>query len=200
MQTMLFLFILVPSISGLLIFLLSKSARSASRILGLLAGSVNFLIAVFLFHKEMTCSIPWAGFGMDFSLRLNHFSGFIILAAAFFSLLVVIYSLKFFKDKNNSSQFYMYLLVSLSFVNGAVLANNLILLLFFWEGLLLTLFGMIASGGKAAFKTATKSFVIVAVSDLCLMAGIALTGYLAKTLVISEINLPLGHLSSLARH
>ena len=198
MQTMLFLFILVPSISGLLIFLLSKSARSASRILGLLAGSVNFLIAVFLFHKEMTCSIPWAGFGMDFSLRLNHFSGFIILAAAFFSLLVVIYSLKFFKDKNNSSQFYMYLLVSLSFVNGAVLANNLILLLFFWEGLLLTLFGMIASGGKAAFKTATKAFVIVAVSDLCLMAGIALTGYLAKTLVISEINLPLGSLGSLA--
>ena len=112
MQTMLFLFILVPSISGLLIFLLSKSARSArsarsagsaSRILGLLAGSLNFLIAVFLFHKEMTCSIPWAGFGMDFSLRLNHFSGFIILAAAFFSLLVVIYSLKFFKDKDNSS-------------------------------------------------------------------------------------------------
>jgi len=40
--------------------------------------------------------------------------------------------------------------------------------------------------------------VIVAVSDFCLMAGMALTGYLAKTLAISEINLPLGSLSSLA--
>ena len=49
-----------------------------------------------------------------------------------------------------------------------------------------------------AFKTATKAFIIVGVSDLCLMAGIALTGYLAKTLVISEINLPLGSLGSLA--
>jgi NADH-quinone oxidoreductase subunit L len=135
---------------------------------------------------------------MDFSLRLNHFSSFIILAASFFSLLIVIYSLSFFKGKDSAKQFYLYLLVSLSFVNGAVLANNLIMLLFFWEGLLLTLFGMIAIGGRMAFKTATKAFIIVGVSDLCLMAGIALTGYLAKTLVISEINLPLGSLGSLA--
>jgi len=195
MQTILILFILIPLISGVLIFFLPKSLR---RIFVLLIAIVDFSMAIFLFNKEVICSIPWAGFGMDFSLRLNHFSGFIILAASFFSLLVVVYSFKFFKDKDKLSQFYMYLLVSLSLVNGAVLANNLILLLFFWEGLLLTLFGMIAMGGKMAFKTATKALVIVAVSDLCLMAGIALTGHLAGTLVISEINLPLGSLSSLA--
>ncbi|MCX5699239.1 MAG: proton-conducting transporter membrane subunit [Candidatus Omnitrophica bacterium] len=195
MQTMLIPFILIPLIAGALVFLLPRGARG---IFVLLAAIVDFLIAVFLFNKEIIYTIPWAGFGMDFSLRLNHFSGFIILAATFFSLLVVIYSLSFFKDKNSSSQFYMYLLASLSFVNGAVLANNLILLLFFWEGLLLILFGMIAMGGRMAFKTATKAFVIVGISDLCLMAGIALTGYLAKTLVISEINLPLGSLGSLA--
>lgn len=195
MQTILILFILVPLISGLLVFVLPKSARS---IFAVLAAIADFLIAAFLFNKEVIYSIPWAGFGMDFSLRLYHFSGFIILAASFFSLLVVIYSLKFFKEKNSSSQFYMYLLVSLSFVNGAVLANNLIILLFFWEGLLLTLFGMIAMGGRTAFKTATKAFIIIAFSDLCLMAGIALTGHLAKTMVISEINLPLGSLASLA--
>ena len=198
MLTILILFILIPFISGALVFFLPKSARSAGGIFALLAAIVDFLIAAFLFSKEAICTIPWAGFGMDFSLRLNHFSGFIILAAAFFGLLVVIYSLSFFKNKDNSNLFFMYILVSLSFVNGAVLANNLILLLFFWEGLLLTLFGMIAMGGRSAFRTATKAFVIIAVSDLCMMAGIALTGYLAKTLVISEINLPLGSLSSLA--
>jgi NADH-quinone oxidoreductase subunit L len=195
MQTILFLFILLPLISGLLVFVLPKRARG---VFALLVAIADFLIAVFLFNKELICAIPWAGFGMDLALRLNHFSGFIILAASFFSLLVVIYSLSFFKGRNNSNQFYMYLLVSLSFVNGAVLANNLIMLLFFWEGLLLTLFGMISMGGRTAFKTATKAFVIIAISDLCMMAGIALTGYLAKTLVISEINLPLGSLSSLA--
>lgn len=195
MPTILILFICIPFIAGAAGFILPKRACG---ILALFTVIVNFLMAVFLFNKEAICTIPWAGFGMDFSLRLNHFSGFIVLGAAFFSLLVVVYALSFFKDKNKSSQFYLYLLISLSFVNGAVLANNLIMLLFFWEGLLLTLFGMIAMGGKGAFKTATKAFVIVAISDLCLMAGIALTGYLAKTLVISEINLPLGALGSLA--
>ena len=198
MQTIMIPFILIPLIVGALVFILPKRAREACGIIALLATIADFLIAAFLFNKEAICTIPWAGFGMDFSLRLNHFSGFIILAASFFSLLVVIYSLSFFKGKDNSKQFYMYFLASLSFVNGAVLANNLIMLLFFWEGLLLTLFGMIAMGGRTAFKTATKAFVIVAVSDLCMMAGIALTGYLAKTLVISEINLPLGSLGSLA--
>jgi len=198
MQTMLITFILIPVTLGILVFVLPKRARRATGIIALLAAIADFLIAVYLFNKEAICAIPWAGFGMDFSLRLNHFSSFIILAAAFFSLLVVIYSLNFFKDKESSGKFYMYLLVSLTLVNGAVLANNLIMLLFFWEGLLLTLFGMIAMGGRMAFKTATKAFIIVAISDLCMMAGIALTGYLAKTLVISDINLPLGSLGSLA--
>jgi formate hydrogenlyase subunit 3/multisubunit Na+/H+ antiporter MnhD subunit len=198
MQTILISFILIPFISGVLVFALPKNARRGQGIFACLAALANFLIAIFLFNKETICTIPWAGFGIDFSLRLNHFSSFIILAAAFFSLLVVIYSLNFFKEKNSSNQFYLYLLISLSMVNGAVLANNLIMLLFFWEGLLLILFGMIAMGGRNAFKTATKAFIIVGISDLCLMAGIALTGYLAKTLMISEINLPLGSLSSLA--
>ena len=73
---------------------------------------------------------------------------------------------------------------------GPFLADNLVLMLFFWEGLLLTLFGLIAIGGKEAFKTATKAFIIVGISDLCLMVGIGLTGYLAKTLTISQINVP----------
>jgi formate hydrogenlyase subunit 3/multisubunit Na+/H+ antiporter MnhD subunit len=198
MQTILFSIILAPFFLGVLAFFLPRDLRSGRGFLVLSATVINFMLAGFLFKKEALVTIPWAGAGIDFALRLNHFSGFIVLAAAFFGLLVVIYSLNFFKGKDNAKQFYLYLLISLSFVNGAVLANNLILLLFFWEGLLLTLFGMIAIGGRMAFKTATKAFLIIAVSDLCLMAGIALTGYLAKTLVISDINLPLGGLGSLA--
>jgi formate hydrogenlyase subunit 3/multisubunit Na+/H+ antiporter MnhD subunit len=195
MHTILVSLILMPLLGGMLLFVLPKRPRG---ICALAVAMVNFLSAALLFKKEATCTFPWAGFGIDFSLRLYHFSGFIILAAAFFGLLVVLYALNFLKGKDSSKQFYTYLLISLSFVNGAVLANNLIVLLFFWEGLLLTLFGLIAIGGKQAFKTATKAFVIVGISDLCMMAGIALTGYLAKTLVISNIHLPLDPLGSLA--
>jgi NADH-quinone oxidoreductase subunit L len=187
--------ILIPFLAGIFVFCLPKQWRG---ICALLVTGADFFTAVSLFKKEAIFTIPWAGFGMDFSLRLYHFSGFIILAASFFCLLITLYSLNFLKNKDSSKQFYAYLLISLSFVNGAVLANNLIVLLFFWEGLLVTLYGLIVIGGKQAFKTATKAVIIVGISDLCMMGGIALTGYLAKTLVIQDIHLPLSPLGSFA--
>ncbi len=193
----LFLPILVPLIAGILVFCVSR-IRGAKEAVALVATLVNLLIAVSLFKSHLSFVHPWAGFGIEFSLRLYHFSAFLLSAAAGFGLLVTLYSLVFMQGKKNSSQFYAYLLISLAFVNGALLADNLLVLLFFWEGLLLTLFGMIAIGHKTAFKTATKAFIIVGISDLCMMVGMALTGYLAGTLTISDIHVPLGGLGSAA--
>ncbi|MDD5594233.1 MAG: proton-conducting transporter membrane subunit, partial [Candidatus Margulisbacteria bacterium] len=123
---------------------------------------------------------------------------FILLAIAAFGALIALYSAVFMSDRPFAKQFFSYLLLTIAFSNGAVLADNLILFLFFWEGLLLTLFGMIIIGRKEAFKTAIKAFVIVGITDLCLMFGLILTGWLAGTFTMSEINLPLGGLASLA--
>ena len=100
--------------------------------------------------------------------------------------------------KEKSRLFFTFFLFSLSLVNGAVLSDNLIILLFFWEGLLLTVFGLIAIGGQTAFKTAVKALVIVGVADLCMMVGIALVGHLSGTFALSKIQVPLGGLGSLA--
>jgi formate hydrogenlyase subunit 3/multisubunit Na+/H+ antiporter MnhD subunit len=103
------------------------------------------------------------------------------------------------RDRPHVNQFYGYLLISQAMVNGAVLADHLVVLLFFWEGLLATLFGMVAIGSKGAFKTATKAFIIVGLTDLCMMFGIALTGHAAGTLVISQIHhLPLNAIGCVA--
>ncbi len=194
-QALLISTLLIPFLAGALILCLPKRR---SGIYALLVAAANFLLCVLLFRKELSCTFPWAGSGIDLSLRLYQFSGFIILAVAFFSLLICLYSLNFLKGKDNEKLFYSYLLISLSFVNGAVLANNLVALLFFWEGLLLTLYGLIALGGRGAFKTATKALVIVGVSDLCMMAGVILTGHLAKTMVLQDIRLPVHALGSVA--
>jgi len=191
----LLLFIGIPFAAGILCFVLPKTRRG---VFTLAVSLFNFLFAIFLFKKELDFVSPWAGFGMDFSLRLYHFSGFIILAASFFGLLISLYVLSFLKGKNAWKQFYSYLLVSLALVNGAVLSDNLIVLLFFWEGLLLGLYAMIYMGSKKAFRTATKAFVISGVCDLCMMAGIILTGYLAKTFSMKEISLGFSPLGGLA--
>jgi NADH-quinone oxidoreductase subunit L len=60
-------------------------------------------------------------------------------------------------------------------------------MLFFWEGLLALMFGMILAGGRQSYKTAVKAIVLVGVSDLCMMLGIGMTGFLAGTFTMDKI-------------
>ncbi len=190
--------ILLPLLAGLLILAFRRLSDPAREGIALAAVLANLGLAIRFFNGNLTCSLPWCGMGLDFSLRLYQFSSFILLAVACFGVFVSVYSVRFMRGRNSPNQFYGYLLFSVAMVNGAVLSNNLVLLLFFWEGLLLTLFGMIAIGSKEAFKTATKAFLLVGVTDLCMMFGIALTGWLAGTLTISEIHLPVSGLGGVA--
>ncbi len=194
-QTILLPIILLPAVLGGLLFLLPLRA---SRIAFLLSSLVNAILAFSLFGKQADYIVPWAGFGLDFSLRLYQFSGFILAACAFFGLLIAVYSFKFMSDRHNQKQFYACLLLSLSFVNGAVLADNLALLLFFWEALLITMFVMINAGSDHAYHTAKKAFIIVGFSDICLMAGVILAGILGGTLNIAGMHLSCSGLSNLA--
>jgi NADH-quinone oxidoreductase subunit L len=190
--------ILLPLCAGIITFIIFKRFRAAGVTVSLLATLLNLLVSIIIFKHNITFSLPWAGFGFEFLLRLYHFSAFILLAIAGFGFLVTLYSCVSMRGKPCENQFFACLLLTLSFANGAVLADNLVLMLFFWEGLLLPLFGMIAIGGKAAYKTATKAFVIAGIADLFMMIGIGLAGHLAGTLTISGIHLSPGGLGGLA--
>jgi len=190
--------IIIPLAAGILSLLIKSRFRVLLNALSLLALALNLIVAIKLFKGELTYIIPWVGWGLEFSLRSYVFSNFIVLALAGFAFLIALYSTAFMRGRNYLNQFFAYFLVSVAFAQGAVLADNLILLLFFWEGLLLSLFGMIAIGNKNAFKTATKAFIIVGITDLCMMVGIALTGHMAGTFAISQISLPLNTLGSVA--
>lgn len=199
MTEMLFLAILIPVAAGLVALVSGKRFGAFSAFMAIAATIANFAVALFFFGKTGEVLFPWAGFGIEFSLRLYPFSAFIVLATAFFALATAVYSTAFMKGKNFLNQYYAYLLLSVGLANGAALADNLIVLLFFWEGLLVTLFGMISIGNKNAFKTAIKALIIVGISDLVMMLGMGLAGHLAGTLAISKISLPLtGTLSNLA--
>lgn len=197
-NNLLLLPIVIPLIAGLLTLPIRQRLMGVKESIALLGTFLNLIIVTILFKHDLTYSLPWAGLGMEFILRLYHFNSFILLATGVFAFLFMLYCSSFMRGKSYLNQFYFYLLVSVAMVSGAVLADNLVLMLFFWEGLLLTMFGLIALGGKEAFKTATKAFIIVGISDLCFMVGIGLTGYLTKTLTISQINVSVGTLGSVA--
>jgi NADH-quinone oxidoreductase subunit L len=190
--------IILPALAGLLVLLMARMPGLLRGSFIMLAALANLYLAVKLFGNTVTLVMPWAPFGMDFSLRLYHFSGFILLASSGFCLAICLYSISFMARRAHSAQFFAYLFFSIAMTNGAVLADNLVLLLFFWEGLLLMLFGMIAIGSHDAHRTAVKALVIVGLADLGLMFGIAICGELAGTLTISRISLPMTTLGGVA--
>ena len=190
--------ILIPLITAVIVILTPKKLKWAKEVVATTGMALNLLAAIFLFKANISYSIPWSGFGINFSLKLYQFSAFIILATAAFAFLVTLYSTASLHAKNYAKQFYAYLLLTICLINGALLSDNLILMLFFWEGTLLTLFAMIAVGNKEAFKTATKAFIIVGVCDLCMMVGMAIAAHLAGTLTISKINITTNGLGGLA--
>ena len=193
----LFYVILAPFLAGLVVLALGRRLPGLSEGLSLLvtlgtlatAGYLLTLTNPALEHPVATYSLPWAGWGMDFVLRLDRFSALILLAISGFGFLTALYSLRFMQGQSNRHAFFGLMLITLAMAGGAVLARNLICMLFFWEGLLATLFGLIAIGGKDAWKAATKAFVLVGISDLCLMLGIGLTWHLTGSLDLASVNL-----------
>lgn len=188
--SMLLIPILLPTCLAILSFLISSKTRIVREVILVLgAGALLYFVFTLYTVKDLSLSLPWAGAGFDFQLRLYHFNSFILLWVNIFAFLITLYSAVKMAGHARIREFYGYLLLTAALANGAVLANNFILLIFFWEGLLLTLYGLISLGSKEAYHTAVKSFIIVGFCDFCMILGIALLWHLTGTLTMSEISI-----------
>jgi NADH-quinone oxidoreductase subunit L len=198
-QLALVLAIAVPAVAGLLTLVLpSRRTPWAPAVLATLACAFELAVAIYVFPNDFAFAWPWMGFGVDFAIKLSRLSAFVFLGIATLSFLVTVYSAVSMAKAPSSRRYHAWVLFTVAFSAGAVLADNLVLFLVFWGGLLLTLFAMIAAGKTQPFATAVKAFVIVGVTDLVLMFGVMLTGHLAGTLSMSAIRLPLDGLGAVA--
>jgi len=181
--------ILLPAGLALVAVLLSSKTRIVREVI-LVLGTGYLLYTVFtlLGAKELTLTVPWAGPGLEFDLRLYNFSSFILLWVNVFVFLITMYSSIKMAGHPKIREYYCYLMITLALTNGAVLANNLVILVFFWEGLLLTLYGLISLGVKDAHRTAIKALIISGFCDFCMIFGVALLWYVSGTLKMSEIS------------
>jgi len=187
---LMFLPIAVPIAGGLLCFALSDRSGRAGGITSIVSAAASLVAAIFLQGCEARVSYAWVSeWGLDISFRVYGFSAFIVLAASGFALAVSLYSWAFMRGKEKLTQYYAFLMFTLAQVNGAVLADNLFVMLIFWESLLLTLYGMIAVGGpgREPIGTAVKAFAIAGVTDLCMTLGIVILWKEAGTLEMATL-------------
>lgn len=121
--------------------------------------------------------------------KLDALNGFMALAAGFFLLLTLIYSAGFMKGKKNLVLYYVCIVLAAFTSAGALLANDLFLLLVFWGFLGFILYLLINMGGEGASGAAKKSFIIVGGSDMLLLFGIALIYYITRTTQMDQVRL-----------
>ncbi len=197
------LLVLVPAAAGVLALLMPKEhARWLPSAISVLATAVELVLAILLFSPDRNLTLPWMGtafgLGIDISLRLTRMSAFILLGVAGFSFLVSLYASASMRTAPSVRPFFAWVLLTVAMGSGAVLSDNFVLFVTFWEGLLLTQFGLISAGASRPYGTAIKAFVIVGVTDLCMMLGVMLTARMAGTLTLSAIRLPVDGLGGAA--
>ena len=181
--------ILLPVAIALIAILIPSRVRYVREVISVL-GSVVLLYFGYAFFtiKNLTWKVSWLGNGVDFDLRLYHFSAFILLGLAGFLFLIALYSTVKMKNIPRVREYYAYVFLTAAFANGATLSNNFVPLIFFWEGLLLTLYGLITIGGKDSNRTAVKSFILGGFCDFSMILGVAILWKITGTLTLSEIS------------
>lgn len=190
--------IVLPAAAGVLMWPFRKH-YSVKIVLAVLSSAANLLFALSLYMSEgFYVKIPFGAYGLDMAVRVYGYSSlFVVLSAGAF-LLVSIYSAVFLKDQRYGGLFLFFLYISLAMINGALLSDNLGIMLFFWEGLLCTLFGILLINNRENPRTAVKALALSGTADLLLMIGIIITVYKAGTPFASEIEkLPLTGAASL---
>jgi formate hydrogenlyase subunit 3/multisubunit Na+/H+ antiporter MnhD subunit len=169
-MTTLLLPVLVPLALAALVPALRRNLRALAAVP--LAAAV--LDAVFFFATSSSAAIsePWVGpfrleFGADPWQRL--LLGFVVL----FQVTSGIYALRALPRAKRPALLAGSLLVAFASAWGVVAANNVLMLLIFWEMFLVALYGAIHSGGEGAERIAQKALIIGGASDFLMILGLA---------------------------
>ncbi|MCM2267314.1 MAG: hypothetical protein NDI60_05990 [Elusimicrobiales bacterium] len=182
--------IVLPIASALALLFISERTKYLKELLAIGAAVVSLLAAANIFlQPPPDLTLRWLGSWLAFSLHADNLSAFLLLAVSLFSAAISVYSFST-PNKGPAKWFFFNLLMTQGFAAGAALSDNLVAMLFFWEGLLVFLYTFIAlsQDNHAARRTAMKAFLINGVTDLCLLVGITITAYIAGTASMSEIS------------
>jgi formate hydrogenlyase subunit 3/multisubunit Na+/H+ antiporter MnhD subunit len=169
--------VIFPLLAGLVCLLIPNIAAKLRALLAVLATLVVLAMVWPLFQQSGAVwdPVPWL------SLKVDVLSAFILLAVAFFGLVIGVYSIGYMQDHPRHREYFTYLLWTLGISCGVVLANDLLLLLVCWGFLGLTLYMMAGLAGPGAAEAARKSLMIIGGSDALMLLGILFYWHLSGT-------------------
>jgi formate hydrogenlyase subunit 3/multisubunit Na+/H+ antiporter MnhD subunit len=189
--------IVMPGAMGIVPLFFPKRGRIVAGVVALLTSGWMLFKAIRLFGMggstwNATIFTIAGDLRFDFALRLYDFSAFVLLFIALFGVLIVLYSLGYFLRREISGVYYSYILWTLAAAAGAVLSDNLLLLLIFWEILTMLLYLLVNMGGEGSEAAAAKCFTVLGFSDAAMLLGVLLAWIVYGTMTISALSIPAG--------
>lgn len=195
MQSSLLLVVLLPFVAFWLPVAAARAGRNAS------AWSAGSILAVALMLLLAHADAVFAGepvraawlwlpqAGLNITFRLDGLGLLFALLILGIGLLVVLYARYYLADSDPIGRFYAYLMLFAGAMLGIVLADNVLLLVVFWEITSLTSFLLIGYWYRRsdARDGARMALAITGAGGLCLLAGLLLLGNAAGSFELSEI-------------
>ncbi len=140
--------------------------------------------------ETLVVTLPWLSqWGLDLALRLDGLGLLFVILINGIGLLIVLYAYYYMPDDDRLGRFYLTLLAFAGGMLGVVLAENILLMLLFWEITSLTSFLLIAYKyrEKEARIAARMALAITGGGGLALLAGLILLGQVAGSYMLTDI-------------
>lgn len=137
-------------------------------------------------HESRAAAIPWfhaGGVDISFGLTLDRLSTLMLLVVTGVSSAVHVFSVGYMAEDRDFSRFFGSLGLFTFAMLGVVLADNLVMIFFFWELVGVASYLLIGfwHEREAAADAAKKAFLVNRVGDFGFIVGILLVGSLAGT-------------------
>jgi multicomponent Na+:H+ antiporter subunit A len=139
----------------------------------------------------LTASWPWMpALGVSLALRFDGLSALFCLLILGVGSLIMAYCARYLSADGRHTTVYLWLTLFAASMLGVVLANDVIVLVIFWEFTTVCSFVLISSAGPGATPSAVKALLVTALGGLGLLAAAVLlsiaAGTTRLTLILAE--------------
>jgi multicomponent K+:H+ antiporter subunit A len=191
----LFALVLLPFAASAAALAMPNSARRA---VAWLAGATTlaglalaaFVGSAVLAGEVPAAAVPWLpALGVDFGFRVDGFAWLFVLLIYGIGALVVLYAAYYLSPEDPPARFFAFLLAFMGAMLGVVTADNLVLLVVFWEVTSITSFLLIGfwRNEPEARRGARQALMVTGAGGLCLLAGVLLVGDIAGSFRLDDV-------------
>jgi NADH-quinone oxidoreductase subunit L len=175
---------IIPSLSSLFVLLLGRLSGKARNYFAVIVSLITTVFALSMipdiYFGTLTSSesnVMWIP-SLDISagVRVDSLSVFFACLIAFFSFVIILYSLGYMAGEEGLTRYYFFMLLFIGSMIGLVMSDNFLQMFVFWEIVGLCSYSLVSFWYKSpeAVHAGFKVFIITRVGDVCLLAAIAL--------------------------